>query len=407
MYGEDSSGRKVSLLCDEPSTNNTHSPPHFVLHSSHHPRPGHSTSTPKKSSSPSQYEIKSSPVISTETPQLVRVGSVSSQGSPATPSPMTPTYHFDPFEQVKNATAYDPYFRTNRSTYPTIPQTQDPQQPYFHYPSNNDAHMEELYSESNKHPSQSEFTYNHSEPTTPLSTQSNIPAPVIAPPNPNPASNSTAHNATTSKTIKKKYPCPHAVRHSCTDTFTTSGHAARHGKKHTGEKNIRCPTCNKAFTRKDNMKQHERTHKGSTAPATTTNAPIVPQSSESQESHPISTRNRRPRAARSHSSSEPPNLDTNPSDMDIDVVPLNPDFPEELRRDTNGRAVRRAAGLTDKSRSINQSNMSIETATCPKSNLGEMTQSTSGRSEEDGEGESPGLDALAFAATMDGGPLRA
>ena len=65
------------------------------------------------------------------------------------------------------------------------------------------------------------------------------------------------------KATKKgnRYPCPHAQRSGCTDTFTTSGHAARHGKKHTGEKNVFCPVCNKAFTRKDNMKQHERTHK--------------------------------------------------------------------------------------------------------------------------------------------------
>ncbi|KAH8693198.1 hypothetical protein BGW36DRAFT_36295 [Talaromyces proteolyticus] len=60
---------------------------------------------------------------------------------------------------------------------------------------------------------------------------------------------------------KNKYPCPYAATHSCTATFTTSGHAARHGKKHTGEKSVHCPICNKAFTRKDNMKQHRRTHK--------------------------------------------------------------------------------------------------------------------------------------------------
>jgi Zinc finger, C2H2 type len=62
---------------------------------------------------------------------------------------------------------------------------------------------------------------------------------------------------------KNKYPCPYASSHHCPATFTTSGHAARHGKKHTGEKGVHCPVCNKAFTRKDNMKQHERTHKGS------------------------------------------------------------------------------------------------------------------------------------------------
>ncbi|EPS32174.1 hypothetical protein POX_d05661 [Penicillium oxalicum] len=60
---------------------------------------------------------------------------------------------------------------------------------------------------------------------------------------------------------KNKYPCPYARSHGCTSTFTTSGHAARHGKKHTGEKSVHCPICNKAFTRKDNMKQHIRTHR--------------------------------------------------------------------------------------------------------------------------------------------------
>ncbi|KAJ5898327.1 hypothetical protein N7504_008615 [Penicillium tannophilum] len=60
---------------------------------------------------------------------------------------------------------------------------------------------------------------------------------------------------------KNKYPCPYASSHGCSATFTTSGHAARHGKKHTGEKSVHCPICNKAFTRKDNMKQHIRTHR--------------------------------------------------------------------------------------------------------------------------------------------------
>lgn len=67
--------------------------------------------------------------------------------------------------------------------------------------------------------------------------------------------------ATAPPTKKNKYPCPYATSHNCTSTFTTSGHAARHGKKHTGEKGVHCPICDKAFTRKDNMKQHERTHK--------------------------------------------------------------------------------------------------------------------------------------------------
>ncbi|KAK2791924.1 hypothetical protein FQN52_004366 [Onygenales sp. PD_12] len=72
----------------------------------------------------------------------------------------------------------------------------------------------------------------------------------------------TAGDIRTTKVNKKnKYPCPYAASHSCSATFTTSGHAARHGKKHTGEKGVHCPVCNKAFTRKDNMKQHRRTHR--------------------------------------------------------------------------------------------------------------------------------------------------
>jgi uncharacterized Zn-finger protein len=73
---------------------------------------------------------------------------------------------------------------------------------------------------------------------------------------------------------KNKYPCPYAASHACTATFTTSGHAARHGKKHTGEKSVHCPVCNKAFTRKDNMKQHRRTHRSSD------NEPTSPNTSE-------------------------------------------------------------------------------------------------------------------------------
>ncbi|KAK5956141.1 hypothetical protein OHC33_002714 [Knufia fluminis] len=76
---------------------------------------------------------------------------------------------------------------------------------------------------------------------------------------PQPAPANNTGNSTTGK--KNKYPCPYAQSHNCSATFTTSGHAARHGKKHTGEKGVHCPICDKAFTRKDNMKQHERTHK--------------------------------------------------------------------------------------------------------------------------------------------------
>ncbi|PGH20790.1 hypothetical protein AJ80_03417 [Polytolypa hystricis UAMH7299] len=88
------------------------------------------------------------------------------------------------------------------------------------------------------------------------------------PPSPESSLSGTGDYSTTStsktgssSSKKNKYPCPYAATHACTATFTTSGHAARHGKKHTGEKGVLCPICNKAFTRKDNMKQHRRTHR--------------------------------------------------------------------------------------------------------------------------------------------------
>lgn len=72
-------------------------------------------------------------------------------------------------------------------------------------------------------------------------------------------------------TKKNQYPCPMAKQVGCTDFFTTSGHAARHAKKHTGKKDAFCPECNKAFTRKDNMEQHRRTHQHGRGNSRTTN----------------------------------------------------------------------------------------------------------------------------------------
>ncbi|KAG6242829.1 hypothetical protein E4U24_005603 [Claviceps purpurea] len=60
----------------------------------------------------------------------------------------------------------------------------------------------------------------------------------------------------------KRYPCRYRDTHGCEKTFTTSGHASRHSKIHTAEKAVQCtyPSCQKKFTRADNMKQHLETH---------------------------------------------------------------------------------------------------------------------------------------------------
>jgi len=75
-----------------------------------------------------------------------------------------------------------------------------------------------------------------------------------------PSGESRSQSATKLVGKKNQYPCPLAKEYNCSDYFTTSGHAARHAKKHTGKKDAFCPECNKAFTRKDNMEQHRRTH---------------------------------------------------------------------------------------------------------------------------------------------------
>jgi hypothetical protein len=87
------------------------------------------------------------------------------------------------------------------------------------------------------------------------------PAPPRTPPETRSSASESTQTGARATGRKNKYPCPYAASHGCAATFTTSGHAARHGKKHTGEKSVHCPICNKAFTRKDNMKQHIRTHR--------------------------------------------------------------------------------------------------------------------------------------------------
>ena len=79
---------------------------------------------------------------------------------------------------------------------------------------------------------------------------------------------------TTPKSSAKKnqYPCPLSKQYNCSEFFTTSGHAARHAKKHTGKKDAICPECGKGFTRKDNMEQHRRTHSGGRNKSNSTNS---------------------------------------------------------------------------------------------------------------------------------------
>lgn len=190
------------------------------------------------------------------TPPLLRLNSTSSKASSSTmdsPSPKTPVYSYDPQLIVP----YDPILRQDTTSYLPSPSTGTPlidtmmviapsSDQLLAYPAKpTNSAMPSNYSGLSLSPADGQRT-----PTLSSSSKSN--------------SQPQASNPAIGSPVKKnKYPCPYASSHHCTATFTTSGHAARHGKKHTGEKGVHCPVCNKAFTRKDNMKQHERTHKTS------------------------------------------------------------------------------------------------------------------------------------------------
>ncbi|KAL9083204.1 MAG: hypothetical protein Q9159_005926, partial [Coniocarpon cinnabarinum] len=58
----------------------------------------------------------------------------------------------------------------------------------------------------------------------------------------------TPINTQKTTTKKNSYPCPLSKQYNCNEYFTTSGHAARHAKKHTGKKDAICPECGKGFT---------------------------------------------------------------------------------------------------------------------------------------------------------------
>ncbi|KAF1911712.1 hypothetical protein BDU57DRAFT_523684 [Ampelomyces quisqualis] len=164
---------------------------------------------PSLRSRTSSYD--SSSPASPPTPPLVRSTSSDSTAM-QTPSPITPDFAYDSFfphqkdlySPMQPMPAALPYPPSSHAVYYTQPQQPQPQ-PLDH-------------------------------PATPPAPQTN------------------------GRPKKNQYPCPMAKLMGCKDYFTTSGHAARHAKKHTGKKDAICPECNKAFTRKDNMEQHRRTH---------------------------------------------------------------------------------------------------------------------------------------------------
>lgn len=222
MDGKNSSGRRVSLLNDGPEA------PTLVR------LPSISPSLRSRTSS-----YTSSPIGSPPTPRLVRSDS-SDSVTMQTPSPITP--EFGPFDNQLQGLS-SPY--AAQPHYFDMQQGGMPPNGMHHNndmkPANFNAYGPTIIDQ--QMPYHTQPAYYNRQPHMP---EQHISAPAASSANIRPKKNS--------------YPCPMAKQYGCSDYFTTSGHAARHAKKHTGKKDAFCPECNKAFTRKDNMEQHRRTH---------------------------------------------------------------------------------------------------------------------------------------------------
>jgi hypothetical protein len=351
----------------------------------------------------------------------------SSRQSVNTPSPTSPTYQLDPMDQGKvfPINPNDPYYQRNpNGPYFTTAQQPLPssQSPAMFAPLDSPQAfgLSDAYGVMPLQPTGAvQFAPYATDliPTPPLNinAQQASAAPVTA------TSPSDTSNNSGPKTAKKKYPCPHAAKYNCSDTFTTSGHAARHGKKHTGEKNIHCPVCDKAFTRKDNMKQHERTHRNkgeaskvaeaveSSKRAKTLSKESTQSSNEmdvdgSEDSHPIDPQatirarqqQRRPVLAEAQPAFQPV---MSPHVADI-PMPVTLDSNETLQQVAPSLQVEHLDKSFSSFLDSNLSSRSQENILTRPPFFERTTSTGSGFGSADGEGESPGLDALAMAAEL-------
>jgi hypothetical protein len=178
-----------------------------------------SSNSPPPRSPTSSYS--SSSIGSPPTPRLMRSDS-SDSITMRSPSPVTPEFNFELSDHGPMFAGFFPPQKEMNSGYSLVSQG-SVALPY--------------------HPANTSQTAYFSPPQM---AENLVPAPSPPPAN--------------QRSKKNSYPCPMAKQFNCSDYFTTSGHAARHAKKHTGKKDAFCPECNKAFTRKDNMEQHRRTH---------------------------------------------------------------------------------------------------------------------------------------------------
>ncbi|KAI9815903.1 MAG: hypothetical protein M1832_005214 [Thelocarpon impressellum] len=218
MNGRNSHGRAVSLLNDEPGRGSVRSPT-----TSH-------GSTVSRDSSVSQYLPSH---VRPPTPELMRSGSWSSQRTNESPSPKTPAFIYEARPAGAAVSAPSSYGHVTSS-----------------------SSSQRLHKGANGRPGPAESRSASAACPPPVKLQSAVGRADEGAPTPPPPLSPTV----SAKPVTKNFPCQLAAEYGCEETFTTSGHASRHAKKHTGEKKVACPKCPKRFARKDNMKQHLKTH---------------------------------------------------------------------------------------------------------------------------------------------------
>ncbi|EHK96319.1 C2H2 and C2HC zinc finger [Glarea lozoyensis ATCC 20868] len=221
MHARDSSGRKVSLLNDEPLQSRNSS--QFSSHSHQSQSSCAGTDMNRSASSFSAPSSSGSPAI----PALIRADSFDSQNTSDAMSPITP--HSELGRQHSYMNAASKYEDQSHFDY----QERMPSYPDFSVPHYGVAAKSPFEDRSPRSQMQvyEEDLY-HDE------------------------------NGNVSERASKRFNCRYRDTLGCDKTFTTSGHASRHSKIHTAEKAVPCTFkgCQKKFTRNDNMKQHLETH---------------------------------------------------------------------------------------------------------------------------------------------------
>jgi hypothetical protein len=267
MDGRNSTGSKVSLLNDSSdvaplATKAHHQLPslaaahyhshhhqqhhsHFQQHHHHHSSRAHSRASSRTST----------PSLSPQTPPLVRSDSSDSRTF-GSPSPLTPAHHYSSHDRQQQDRQQQYFIVQHR-----YGKMDDPAMSMYPPPDASNLAMPSAYALPAQLPVQvAPPVQQPMQNMQPMQQQYRASASPSSEPSRVSTVSAASNGARPAAPKKNQYPCPLSKQFNCADYFTTSGHAARHAKKHTGKKDAFCPECNKAFTRKDNMEQHRRTH---------------------------------------------------------------------------------------------------------------------------------------------------